>query len=515
MRKIFILIILSCLNILAIAQKSKSQQLIESLIKKEKLDNASIGIMAINMRGKVIAKYQADKKLLPASNMKLISTGLALRLLGSQHKFATKIAYSGKIINNSLDGNLYIIGGGDPSLFSKEDIALSDSSILEIFLKDIKDKGINTINGLIIGDARYFNDAVENSNWAYQDIGTYYGSGASGLNFYKNCLDIEFKTLHSRLDYSITYPDCPWLELSSNAGIGDRYTGDKLYMYGNDFSYKAQIRGTLGEEYKEKLVGFSNKYPALTTAYYLAKFLSNHGINCYGISQINGFSKASDIFNIKNMQFCYANNSERDILNKMKSDIIIDTSKLHYISTVYSPNLKELCKVCNHISDNIFAEAIFKEIAKQLEGESSYDKATTIIEKALNQLGLVTHNAIDISDGSGLSRKNRVSAKFFCSFLKSMAQSPVIQDYIYTLERAGNGEYKNLLKKYPKSIKDRIHLKSGTMNGVKCYSGYIDANKKGKNNRIVFSIMINNSSEPKAKIANFIDRILYSLAKEN
>ena len=98
--------------------KTRAQNFIEENIAEEPLRSGLVGVLAVKMNGDTIAESGSLRKLLPASNTKLITTGLALRSLGPDYRFATTIAYSGYVSGGTLHGDLYILGGGDPTIAS-------------------------------------------------------------------------------------------------------------------------------------------------------------------------------------------------------------------------------------------------------------------------------------------------------------------------------------------------------------------------------------------------------------
>ena len=124
-------------------------------------------------------------------------------------------------------------------------------------------------------------------------------------------------------------------------------------------------------------------------------------------------------------------------------------------------------------------------------------------------MGLNTEG-VKLQDGSGLSRKNYVSPQFFCSFLKSMMNTEKFEKYLNTLNNPGIG-----LKNETEEVRRRVFSKSGSMGGVRCYSGYISPSEGGKEDTIIFSIMVNNCTLPNWKIKSTLDKIIASLAKEN
>jgi D-alanyl-D-alanine carboxypeptidase/D-alanyl-D-alanine-endopeptidase (penicillin-binding protein 4) len=133
-----------------------------------------------------LVDIDADNMVMPASNMKLISTGAALHCLGPEHRYTTGIGYEGEIREGVLFGDLYIIGGADPTLASRDSIATPMEKTFSQWEKIVRDAGIERIEGRIIGDDRYFEGMAEHPSWLWSDIGTYYGSGAGGLMFYEN-----------------------------------------------------------------------------------------------------------------------------------------------------------------------------------------------------------------------------------------------------------------------------------------------------------------------------------------
>jgi D-alanyl-D-alanine carboxypeptidase/D-alanyl-D-alanine-endopeptidase (penicillin-binding protein 4) len=121
------------------------------------------------------------------------------------------------------------------------------------------------------------------------------------------------------------------------------------------------------------------------------------------------------------------------------------------------------------------------------------------------------------ADGSGLSRKNYVSPEFLVRVLTGMARTSSYKDYLNSLPRPGrkDGTLQTRLPKVPAEVKNRIYMKSGSMNGVRCFSGYILSSDGKPENTIVFSIMTNNTVVPSSRMNFIMDRIITLLAEEN
>ena len=121
-----------------------------------------------------------------------------------------------------------------------------------------------------------------------------------------------------------------------------------------------------------------------------------------------------------------------------------------------------------------------------------------------------------IFDGSGLSRKNYVSADFFVRFLRMMLQSPCADIYLRTLPSPG--ERGTLEYKFPSEtpeFRSRIRMKSGSMNGVRSYSGYILASDGDPSHTIVFSLITNNLTASSWAVNPVLDSIIRAIAAEN
>ena len=141
-------------------------------IKNEKvLENASISFRVIDLEAdSAIAEYNSYNSLVPASTMKIVTTAAALVSLGSYTSFKTSLQYDGTIDSNGvLNGNLYIKGGGDPTLGSKYYLKKDENSsdFMLNWVAEIQKLGIKEIKGAVIGDASHFSYEGVPSTWLW------------------------------------------------------------------------------------------------------------------------------------------------------------------------------------------------------------------------------------------------------------------------------------------------------------------------------------------------------------
>ena len=466
------------------------QAKVEAITDDPTFSQAVIGICARTLDGKEIAGINKEMMMLPASNMKLISTGAALHTLGPDWKFETSIGYDGTVEDGVLHGNLYIIGGGDPTLGSKDSIAVVIDKTFAQWEAMIRAEGIRRINGHIIGDGRSFEGMMEEPTWLWNDIGTYYGAGATGLMFYENMMSFSVSagpTVGAPVNITPYYPETPWMEYRYNCSTGEEGTGDLLYMYGSDLAPVAEIRGTFGVDRAAKRLDCSNKFPELTCAYYFYTYLKKKGIMC--------LEGPAD----------------------MKAEPIAEPAtwdEIKIIGTTWSPSLDRVVFETNHASNNVYAETLLRTLGKELLDDASYESSYDALKEVLKNLGVDAEGA-QIQDGSGLSRQNYVSADFFCRFLTAMTKSPAYETYLRSLPSpGGNGTMLNNMQGQSAALRNRIKVKSGSMNGVRCYSGYIlPSTSEGQT--IVFSIMTNNCTSPTWKVRPLLDKIMAAIAAAN
>ncbi len=479
--------------------KTKAQRYVELVAENDILRESVFGVLALNGNGDTLAVLNPETRMLPASNMKLITTGMALQALGPDFKYVTRIGYSGSVSDGVLDGDLYIIGGGDPTIASKDSIAIPRNTLFGEWKSFLDKAGIKTVKGRVIGDGRYFDGPIENDSWSYQDIGTGYGAGGNGLCFYGNAQDVKVTAgaeVGSDVTYNVVFPVTPWISYSCFGKTAKAGTGDELYLYTSDVLPYAEIRGSFAIDRKSRTEEFANKYGAYTCAYYFCDYLRSHGVEVAG--------GPADV----------RNGRIRTDVSEASGPYAAKVDDMTVIGSTESPSLKKIARETNHRSDNFYAETLYRTLGRRFHHSASYDSSKVAVNEILSRMNMPASKA-RIHDGSGLSRKNYVTPSFFTSFLKGMMDSPVFEDYVQTLGQPGGPHYSSRMKNEPESVKSRIHYKSGSMDGVRCFSGYIEPSEGSKSDVIVFSVMTNNATVGASKVDPIIDRIVALLATEN
>lgn len=498
------LLLFSGSAIVTYAQAS-AQQTAEKIASREAFRTGLFSVLAVKMNGDTVAVINKSQKLVPASNVKLITTGAALLELGKDYRFETKLAYSGTIEDGTLKGDLYIVGGGDPTTASSSPCAEPMNNLFGKWKSLLQDAGIKKIEGRIIGDARYFSmQSAESNGWSYEDIGTYYGAGPRGLNFYENAQHFYVSpaaTVGGNTFARTRYPETPWMILVNRSITSKPNTQNTLYYVNTGFGPYGEIRGFFPVNGRGAVLECDNEYGAYTCAYYFYKYLTSNGISVKGefgdISPL-GFIRTDLHFS----EFGTSATAQKD---------------LEYIGSTYSPKLSSIVEDTNKFSDNFYAETLMHAIGKKVEGSPEYDSCYVAYDKVLAKIGIRTGSACKIYDGSGLSRKNYISADFFVRYLKAMAKSSVYPEFLSSIpcpldKKSTMSAY---FGRYPDELKSRIKCKTGSMNGVRCFSGYILPSGEDKSETIVLSVLTNNITAGTSSVSAALQELIAAIAAEN
>lgn len=482
-----------CISSFAARPRTASQKVVESLAGGPVLGESVVAVLAVTDKGDTLADFESRRMLVPASNLKLVTTGMALEALGKDWRFTTRIAHSGTVEGGTLRGDLYICGGADPTLGSGDSIAVPLQKTFAAWLALLQKAGIRKIEGHVVGDGRWLEGPLEDDSWQWQDLGTYYGTGCCGLNFHENVKNFRVSPGKAEGDsLSITdgYPETPWMKYEYRCTTGKKGSGDQLYLYSTELAPAGVLRGTFAQGKPPKTIECSNDFPEYTCAHAFAKYLGRHGISCK-----EGPADLRTLFSLPDGS-------------------ALPEDSLRVLGKTLSPTLDRILFETNHASNNTYAETLFRTLGKVLLGSGTYESARKAAEVQLASMGLGEVSGLRMSDGSGMSKKNYVSPRFLCSFLKTMLSSKSSRTYIESLPQpGGNGTLKSRLANSDDTLKSRVRMKSGSMDGVRCFSGYVFPSEEN-GTTVVFSILVNNCTAQSSKIGACVDRIVESLAQE-
>ncbi|MDR2950519.1 MAG: D-alanyl-D-alanine carboxypeptidase/D-alanyl-D-alanine-endopeptidase [Prevotella sp.] len=473
----YLLFVFALIPYISFAQTKQAG--IQQFLNNKGLKHASVGICVKDFSGKQIASHNPEKSYTPASILKVVTTATSLEVLGAEYKYKTTLAK-----NNNDKNRLLIHGYGDPTL-GTEHLENIPNAFLSQWVDQIKQNTDSTENIDITVIDDYFGYEGISDRWIYQDLGNYYAAATYGISIFDNTYKLYFNTVRRDTCPVIIRTD-PEMNIEFKNILRLNSSGqDNGYIHGEPFSNKRLITGDIPGGKASFSIKGDIPNPGLYLGEVLAKKLSEDN---YKVGKI------------ENTYERYYDQMYKD--KKESSD-----EKVFY--THYSFPLKDIVKDTNVRSNNHYAEHLIRTVGREKEKDIYTPSLDAGIEKTkeLWKIRGFNTNALMMYDGSGLSPANAVSPAFMCDLLVYMQTKSKNADvFLESLPKAGkDGTVKNRLK--GTRLAGKIAMKSGSINGVQCFSGYyIDGDKK-----YAFTIMVNKFTGPRSEIVRAIDTLLLSL----
>jgi D-alanyl-D-alanine carboxypeptidase/D-alanyl-D-alanine-endopeptidase (penicillin-binding protein 4) len=411
--------------------------------------------------GETLVSRNADQGLIPASNMKLVTSIAALSQLGAEFEFITRVMADGKLEGGTLNGNLCVIGGGDPNLSGR----FREGDPLAIFREwaaALKQKGVTKISGDLTYDSTLFGGEAYCEGWPKDDQYTkWYCAEVSALAFNDNCVGIRVLPGAPGKPGKIEVtPETAYVtvvnETTTLSGRKGAEIGIVRPRDGNTITVKGKV-------YEQATWGYfidvTVHDPAAYTATVLKETLAKEGIT------ISGGIKPVTLRN-EDIQRCTTLVEHRASLLQALGPI-------------------------NTNSQNLHAEMLFRQLGLRYAGKGSFKTSRAAGETFLKEAGLLT-DGIHIEDGSGLARDNRVTPMLLVKLLQHAAAQPWFDAFKTSLAQAG--ESGTLEKRLTdKAMQGKVFAKTGYISGVHALSGYVLTDKR----RFAFSMLMNDGAHTK------------------
>ena len=480
--KIVLLFLLLCLHLLAGAQTPAP---VKWLLQAPYMRGASFSLVVKDVQeGKTVYSYDTDRLQSPASVLKTVATATALEILGEDYRYPTTLEYDGILENGTLEGNLYIKGSGDPSLGSSH-FALGQNKFLSTWIAALQKAGIKHITGSVISDESIFDTEGVSIKWLREDMGNYYAPGSYGISIFDNMYKLTLQTgaAGTRPVLKGTEPDIPFIRFKNYLKAAP-VSSDSAYIIGAPLDDVRYLYGVLPANREAYVLKGDIPDPALYLARYLTDQLQQKGIRVDGSPS------------------CYRIEVEENRWKKGERKEIV---------TTYSPTLREIASICNHVSHNLYADALVKTVGLQYKPRrnemiSSFGRGVQVVKEYWEKKGLDVF-PLRMNDGSGLAPADKVSAGFMGELLVYMATESAVSDaFIASLPQAGiEGSVRNFLK--GSKLQGKARLKSGGITGVRSYAGYIT--KDGKTYAV--AVFSNNYSCPMSRMTGALEKLLLQL----
>lgn len=426
-----------------------------------------------------IYAFNSTTGLVPASVMKIVTTGTALALLGPGYRFTTTLQHDGTKNGNLLSGNIFIRGTGDPTLGS-ESYGSSVDKVISNWANAIAGLGVDSIAGCIIGDAEAFERDMTPGGWAWEDVQSDYGAGPSGLSIHENQFDISLNGSggHVSMSYS---PKIPGMKLYNqcvcNPAIGKSYA----YVTGGPYQFERCVQGEVNGHLDAR---GSIPDPALLCAQLLKQELEERGIRVR--------DSATTIRRIR--------------LNGQKLE---SEGGRKVITSSSSASLADLVYHTNQISQNFYAETILRAIGHREKGYGSTFGGVSAVYAFWKNHGIDLQGMYMV-DGSGLSRHNSITTQQLVNMLRVLAKDSIVFPSFYrSLPVAGeSGTIRKLADST--AAEGNLRAKSGTMSRVRAYAGYVDT-RNGE--RLAFAMIANNTQWELSELRDRFEKLFVLMAE--
>ncbi len=438
---------------------------LNDIISQPGWNSASYGVLVISLeRGDTLFSLNPDRGLAPASNMKLYSTAAALYYLGPDFRYSTYTLANGEISDGVLYGDLILFGTGDPTISGR--LLESTRATFESIADTLLTRGIREIRGDVVGDGTYFDDDWIGEGWKEDDRMAWYAAPVGALMFGEDMISVRILPGAS--------PGAPaeirTTPATTQLGVSNQVRTVSSGSSRVRFEHTAEGLAITGQ-IRTNHPGVARRIPVVNPANYAAAAL-------YATLEEKGIRVTGGVRSVRD-----PSSSAVTLANGGHADSLPP----RVLATHLSPPLSEIISVTNHVSHNLFAEALLKTVGRVALGEGTFAGGARAVEYFLECEALVDSAALDLVDGSGLSRFNRVTPRTTIRLLDYMARSDNADIFFSSLPVAGSAD--GLRRMYDTPAEGNLRAKTGTIMNVSALSGYVTS---ADGERLAFSIIANN-----------------------
>ncbi len=429
---------------------------IEQLLKR--IDPSShVGALVVDLNtGETLYSRNASEKFIPASNMKLFSDAAALLALGPNYRFQTELSTDAHHLEKGvLNGSIYLYLPGDPSFTSND---------LNQLLSTLKSWGIQRIKGNVVLISSRHNINPYAPGWTQEDLIYSYGAPLAPLVLDENRLVVTVNPAARAGQHAV-------IELQpSNSGVilnNEVTTQIKATNCGLSYLMNTKneltVRGCIGLGQWSAQQGLAIKNPSI-------------------------YAKAQLYSELKKLEITL--DGKITYGKKPKYAMLLAKHESKSISQLLAATLKT--------SDNLYADSLYLHTAAVLNGSPvNWASAKTVLKKFLQEETGIQLKTANFTDGSGLSRQDRLTPQQTVELLQFLySRFPLSYEYIAALPVAGrDGTLKKRFKK--PSQRGFVRAKTGTMSGIVSLSGYLYT---ANGHTLAFAIYINKGEKTKPQV---------------
>ncbi|HSM36166.1 MAG TPA: D-alanyl-D-alanine carboxypeptidase/D-alanyl-D-alanine-endopeptidase [Longimicrobiales bacterium] len=428
--------------------------------------------------GEEVFSYNADRLFVPASNLKLVVAATAAHHLGGDYRYATSFFATGPITDGVLEGDLVVVGTGDPNFSGRFDRPMAGD--LEAFADSLRTRGVRRIAGGVVTDVSAWPDEPLHPDWQNYDMLWWYAAPTGPLGFNDNAIDFTIRPGAPGTPARVTWkPETEafvFENRSRTVRAGKASDWDLARIPGTDTIY---VYGDVAADARAQTEHFAVRDPGAFFATVLLETLLAKGIEVgTGKVRVDRHPVAEGL-------------PERTPLFTYWSRPLTD---------VIGPILLR--------SQNWFAEQLLKTLGLEIRSEASWEAGLDVERSFLrDEVGLDTLS-FQLRDASGLSAGNLMSPGAMTRLLvhlRGTEAGAVVWDALPVAASADG----SLRARFP-DLPGRVRAKTGHITNVDSLSGYVEADS---GRLLAFSVIVNGTPLSSARTREVIDRVVRILTR--
>jgi serine-type D-Ala-D-Ala carboxypeptidase/endopeptidase (penicillin-binding protein 4) len=450
------------------AATSRFVKRVDTLLGAEPASKGNWGLLIADAEtGETLYEQNAAKYFVPASNMKLFTTALALDKLGPEFRFHTTLESTGIVTpEGELSADLVLVGRGDPNLSNrkfpfnlKEEFDGPPERALAELADALVAKGIKKMSGDVVADDSYFPRERYPNGWEIDDMVWEYGAAISALVVNDNTATLTLTPGRVAGDavQAVVVPRTRDFIVDNQVTTSAANVKADLTLTRELGAHLVVVRGTLPEKSAPRKLVLAIEEPALHAARLLKALLEQRGV------EVSGGVRARH------------------------EAITVEGITPIVLAEHVSIPLGDSVKLVNKISQNLHTEVLLRTAMRQAGTWNSFDDIAKLAVDFYAHVGIASQDIIQ-TDGSGLSRHDMVTPRAMLTLLRYAQTRPWFESFFASLPVAGvDGTLEERMKNTPAA--GRVHAKTGSVEHVRALSGFADT---AGGRRLAFSFMSNN-----------------------
>src|SRR5215831_3622071 len=437
--------------------------------------------------GEMLYQQNADRYFIPASNMKLFTTALALTRLGPDYRFYTTLETSGTLANGVVTGNVALMGRGDPNLSNrkfpynlKEEFDGPPEKVLAELADGLIAKGVKEISGDVIGDDTYFPRERYPSGWEIDDMVWEYGAAISSIVVDDNTVTLTLTPgdQPGSAVQAIESPATPDFSVKNEVTTSAAGVKSDLTLTREPGASLVVMKGSMPAGGPPRKLVLAIEEPAQHAATLLKHLLEDRGVRVDGVARV------------------------RHEAPKTGEDPTV-------LAEHVSVPLGEAVKLINKISQNLHTEMLLRAVARQGGMWATADDLMKVPQDFYASAGIDPDDVVQ-SDASGLSRHDLVTPRAIVALLKFAQMQPWFETYYNSLPVAGvDGTLEDRMK--DTAAAGHIHAKTGSVAHVRTLSGFADTPSGRK---LIFSFLSNNQAGKNHEASDALTGLCVAMLEE-